>query len=55
MHGDIGESAVVIVVEQHAGLGIDGDVDVGPAVVVEVIGDRGDGISRAGLQDSGFF
>ena len=50
--GDIGERAVVIVVEQHAGLRVDGDVNVGPAVVIEIVGDGGDGIARAGLQDA---
>ena len=50
--GDVGECAVVIVSQQHAGLRIDGDVDVRPAVVVEIVGDRGDGVARAGLQDS---
>ena len=53
-HGDIGERAVVIVVKQNAGLGIDGDVNIRPAVVIEIVRDRGDGIARAGFQDAGF-
>ena len=52
---DIGESAVVIVVEQNAGLRVDRDINVRPAVVVEIVGDRGDGIARAGLEDAGLF
>ena len=34
--GDIGEGSVVIVAEQNAGLGIDRDVNIRPAVVVEI-------------------
>ena len=52
---NIGERAVVIVAEQNARLRIDGDVDVGPAVVVEIVGDRGDRVARARLEDAGFF
>src|SRR5205807_2678720 len=51
----VGEGAVVIVVEEDAGLRINGDVNVGPAIVVEIVGDRGDGIARAGLENTGFF
>ena len=49
---DVGECAVVIVLEQDAWLRIDSDINVGPAVVVEVVGDRGDGIARTGLQNA---
>ncbi len=34
--GDVGECAVVIVLEQRGWGGIVGDVDVGPAVVIEI-------------------
>ena len=53
--GDVGECAVVVVLEEDAGLGVDGDVDVGPSIVVKVVGDGGDGVARAGLEDAAFF
>jgi len=52
---DIGECAVVIVLEKDAGLRIYGDVDVWPAVVIEIVGDRSDGVAAAGFKDAGFF
>ena len=36
-HGDVGESAVVVVVEQDAGLGVHRDVNIRPAVVIEIV------------------
>ena len=51
--GDIGKCAVMVVLKQDAGLGIDGDIDIRPAIVVEVIGDGSDGIARAGLENAG--
>src|SRR5208282_3879090 len=54
-HGDIRERAVVIVVEEDARLRIDGDINIRPAIVVEVVGNGRDGIARAGLQDTGLF
>src|SRR5260370_41255469 len=36
LDGNFCESSVVVVVKEQAGSGIAGDVDVGPAVVVEV-------------------
>src|SRR5205814_7920669 len=53
--GNVRECAVVIVLKKHAGLRVDGDVNVGPAVVVEIVGDGGDGIAAARLEDAGFF
>ena len=50
--GDIGESSVVIVVEQDAGFRVHRDINIRPAVVVEIVGDRGNGVTRAGLQDA---
>ena len=52
--GDIGERSVVIVAEQNAGLRIHGHINIRPAVVVEIIRDRGNGIARARLEDAGF-
>src|SRR5205814_986017 len=52
-HRDIGESAVVVVVEEDAGFGIHGDINIGPAVIIKIIGHGSDGIPRAGLEDSG--
>ena len=49
------ERAVVFVVEQDAGLGIDRHIDIRPAIVIEIVGDGGDGIARAGLQDARLF
>src|ERR1700730_4993909 len=49
---DIGEGAVVIVAEQHAGLRVHGHINIGPPVVVEIVRDRCNGISRARLQDA---
>ncbi len=37
-HSHVREGAIVIVAKQNTGLGVDGDVDVGPAIVVEVAG-----------------
>src|SRR6266550_4430570 len=49
-HRDIGESAVVVVVEEDAGFGVHGDINIGPAVIIKIIGDGSDGIPRAGLR-----
>ena len=40
MHADVGERAVVIVVVKVIGAGIVGDVEVGPAVIVETASDH---------------
>ncbi len=50
---DVGERAIVVVVKQHAGLRVHRHINIGPAIVVEIIRDGCDGISRARLQDSG--
>src|SRR5208337_3208872 len=47
------ECTVVVVLEQNAGLGIDRYINVGPSIVVEIVRDRGDGISWPRLQDPG--
>ena len=49
---NVSESAVVIVVEQHAGLRVHGNIDVRPPVVVKIIGDGRNRIAGTGLQDS---
>ena len=43
------ECAVVAVVKEEAGSGIAGDVDVGPAVVIEVGCHRGHGVTVCGF------
>ena len=44
----------MIVVEQNAGLRIDRDINIRPAVVVEIVGDRSDRVSWAGFENAGF-
>src|SRR5262249_3995755 len=46
------ERAVVVVAEQNAGLGIDGDINVRPPIVVKVISHGGDGVARPRLEDA---
>ena len=52
--GNIGERSVVIVVEQDAGLRVHRHINIRPAIVIEIIGDRGNRIARAGLENAGF-
>src|SRR5277367_819846 len=40
-HRDIRKGAVVIVMKKNAGLRIDSDINIRPAVIVEIIGHRG--------------
>ena len=47
--GEVAERAVVIVAKENAGLRIDGNVDIWPAVVIEIIRDGGDGVAWAGF------
>ncbi len=51
--GSFSEGAVVVVVKQQVGRGIAGNIDVGPAVVVEVAGERSEAIVGVGLRDAG--
>ncbi len=51
-HRNIRESAVMIVAEQDAGLGIHRDVNVWPAIVIEVASNRGDGVSGTRFEDA---
>src|SRR5438874_2171393 len=51
-HCDVSKGSVTIVAEEHAGLRIDGNVNVGPSIVVEIVRDRRDGVARARLQNA---
>ncbi len=53
--GDIRERSIVIVLQKDAGLRIDGDVDVGPAVVIKIVRNCGDGVAATGFEDAGSF
>src|SRR5438034_84477 len=52
---NIGERAIVVVVEQYARFGIHGHKNIRPAVVIKIVGDSGDRISRAGFQNACLF
>ena len=51
-HRNVGERPVVFVLEEDARLRIHRHVDIRPAVVVEIVGHGGDGVTRAGLRDA---
>ena len=51
----LGERAVVVVAEQQVVGGVAGDVDIGPAIAVEISSDRGEAIARLHRGDAGFF
>src|SRR6266478_10044544 len=51
-YSDIGESAVMIVLEENAWLRIYSNINIRPPIVIEIIRDRGDGVPRARLQNS---
>ena len=53
--GDVRESSIVIVVEQDAGFRVDCDVNIGPAVVIEIRRQCGDGIAWTGFEDARLF
>src|SRR5216684_6417043 len=53
--GDVGEGAVLFILIEGAGGGIVGDVDVGPAVVVEIGGEDAEAVGAVGPEDAGFF
>src|SRR5712671_5985334 len=50
---NVTEGSVAVVVEEDAGFGIHGDINIGPAVIIKIIGDGSDAIPRARLEDSG--
>ena len=52
LEAGLGERAVVIVAEEEAGRGIAGDVDVRPAVVIEIGRDRGHAVAALGFGDA---
>src|SRR5262249_5903964 len=54
-HGYVGELAVLSVLIKSAGGGIVGDVDVRPAVIVEISREYTETISAVGLEDAGRF
>src|SRR5260370_29565920 len=54
-HGDVGEGAVFFILIEGAGGGIVGDVNVRPAIVVEVGGEHAETVSAVGLQNASFF
>src|SRR5262249_7968572 len=49
---DVFERAVVVIAEQEAWRGITGDVDIGPAVVIEIRGHGSHHVATLGLGDS---
>ncbi len=51
---DLAEGAVVTIAEHPTGRGIAGDIDIGPAVVIEVRRNRGQSVAAAHFPDSGF-
>src|SRR5256885_5540447 len=52
---DVRKCAVAIVLKKNAGLRIHGNINVRPAVIVEIVGDRGNGIAASRFQNAGFF
>ena len=52
---DVGEGAILFVLIEGAGGGVVGDVNVGPAVVVEIGSKDAKTVSAVGLEDAGFF
>src|SRR6266849_10913793 len=54
-HGDVGESAVLLILIEGAGGGIVGDVNVRPAIVVKIGSEHAEAEGAVGLQDAGFF
>ena len=55
LDGDVGEGTVLFVLIKRAGGGIVGDVNVRPAVVIEIGGEHAEAKSAIGFQDAGFF
>ncbi len=49
------ESAVVLVAVEQAGGLVAGDIDIGPAVVIEIGDDHAEAIAAAGREDTGLF
>src|SRR5229473_2372588 len=53
--GDVYEGAVLFVLIQRAGGGVVGNVNVRPAIVVEISGEHAEAESAVSLEDAGFF
>src|SRR5581483_5931573 len=53
LDGDIGERAVVVVLVERCGGGVVGDVDVGPAVIVEIGCQHAEAVSPRRFQNAG--
>src|SRR5262249_51727722 len=51
--GNVGESAVLVVAKKNAGRGIAGDVEIGPAVFVQISGYGGKGVEIPYRADAG--
>jgi hypothetical protein len=51
-HSYIREGSIVIILEQNAGFGIYGDINIRPPIIIEIVRYGGDGVSRSGLQNS---
>ena len=51
-HGDVRKLSVFLVLIQSAGGGIVGDVNIGPAVVVEIGGQNAEAVGAVGAKDS---
>ena len=52
--GDVFEGAVFLVLVEGGGGGVVGNVDVGPAVTIEVGHSDGEGVGADGVEDAGF-
>src|SRR5260370_31705532 len=55
IHGNVNEGAVFLILIERAGGGIVGDVNVRPAVVVEIGGEHAEAVGAVGFEDAGFF
>ncbi len=55
LDGDVLEGAVLLVLVVGGGGGVVGDVDVGPAVVVEVGDGDAEAVGADGVENAGFF
>src|ERR1700688_4386768 len=50
----VGERSITVVVVQDVGAGIASDIDIGPAITVEVGRDRGQAVTSGSAQNAGF-
>src|SRR5437660_1165721 len=54
-HGNVDKFSIVLVLVKGAGGGVIGDVNVGPAVVVEIGGEDAEAVGAVGVEDASFF